>query len=247
MEGNTAILELKNVDKVYHTHNGDFYALRGVNLKINESELLIILGQSGSGKSTLMNITSGLDQATSGSVFFRNKDITHYSDIELERYRRDEIGFVFQTYNLIPNLKIGENIELCARLGKGEEKVDYEDLLKEFDLTQYRDKFPYELSGGGKQRVAIARALSKKPNLLMCDEPTGALDENNAIKILKKLQEYNEKYRTTIVVITHNPIYAKAGHRAIYISSGSIVKEVVNSKITDADKLQFGEFFGGAK
>lgn len=241
------ILELQNVDKIYGTHNGKFYALKNVNLQIHEGEILIILGQSGSGKSTLMNIIAGLDRATNGNVLFKNKDLTHYNDVELEKYRRDEIGFIFQTYNLIPNLKISENVELGARLGHNEDAEFFMELLEEFDLLQYKDKFPYQLSGGGKQRTAIARALAKKPNLLMGDEPTGALDEKNAIKVMKKLQEYNRKYMTTIVVITHNPIYAKAGNRAIYINNGSITKEVVNEKITDADELQFKDFFGGVK
>jgi putative ABC transport system ATP-binding protein len=238
------ILELKNVDRVYHVNNIEFYALKDINLKIREGEMLVILGQSGSGKSTLMNVISGLDRATSGHVFYKNEDLAKYNEIELEKYRRNEVGFIFQTYNLIPNLKISENIELGLKLSKSEDNTIIEELLGEFELTKYKDSFPYQLSGGGKQRVAISRALAKRPRLLMCDEPTGALDEKNAIKVIKKLQEFNEKYNTTIVVITHNPVYAKAGHRAIYINDGRITKEIVNEKITKAEDLEFSGIFG---
>lgn len=192
-----------------------------------------------------MNVISGLDRPTNGNVFYKNKDLTKYNELELDKYRRDEVGFIFQTYNLIPNLKIFENVELGAILNTNEDKDIIDELLAEFELTKYRDKFPYQLSGGGKQRVAISRALAKKPHLLVCDEPTGALDEKNAIKVIKKLQEYNEKYKTTIVVITHNPVYAKAGHRSIYMNNGQITKEIVNEKITKAEDLKFSEVFGG--
>lgn len=238
-----SIVELKNVCRTYSVNNSHFYALNDINLKINEGEMLIILGQSGSGKSTLMNVISGLDSPTSGKVFYKNKDLTKYNEIELENYRRDEVGFIFQTYNLIPNLKVYENVELGAILNTNEDKDRIDDLLDEFELTKYRDKFPYQLSGGGKQRVAISRALAKKPHLLVCDEPTGALDEKNAIKVIKKLQEYNEKYKTTIVIITHNPVYAKAGHRSIYMKNGQITKEIINEKIIKAEDLRFSELF----
>jgi ABC-type antimicrobial peptide transport system, ATPase component len=238
------ILELKNVDRYYIVNNDKLYALKDINLKIREGEMLIVLGQSGSGKSTLINVMSGLDRASGGTILFMEKDLTKYSEIELEKYRRDEVGFIFQTYNLIPNLKVKENIELGARLDSKEDRVDIEELLETFELKQYKDKFPYQLSGGGKQRVAISRALAKKPRLLVCDEPTGALDEKNAVKVIKKLQEYNEKYGTTIIVITHNPIYAKAGHRAIYINNGSIVKEIVNEKMVMAEDLEFSTILG---
>lgn len=240
-----SILELKNVCRTYSVNNSNFYALKDINLKINEGEMLIILGQSGSGKSTLMNVISGLDSPTNGNVFYKNKDLTKYNKIELEKYRRDEVGFIFQTYNLIPNLKVFENVELGTILNANEDTDIIDELLEEFELTKYRDKFPYQLSGGGKQRVAISRALAKKPHILVCDEPTGALDENNAIKVIKKLQEYNEKYKTTIVLITHNPVYAKAGHRSIYMNNGQITKEIVNEKITKAEDLKFSELFGG--
>ncbi|HJV18165.1 MAG TPA: ABC transporter ATP-binding protein [Bacillales bacterium] len=225
-------------------NNTELYALKDMNLTIQEGEMIIILGQSGSGKSTLMNVISGLDRVTNGQILYKNKDLTQCNNLELDQYRRDEIGFIFQTYNLIPNLKVYENVELGAVLGTGKDKENIDDLLKEFDLTQFRDNFPYQLSGGGKQRVAISRALAKKPSLLMCDEPTGALDEANAIKVMKKLQEYNAKYNTTIVVITHNPAYARAGHRAIYINNGQIVKEVVNERVVPAEELRISEAMG---
>ena len=241
-----SILELENVCRTYSINNSNFYALKNINLKIDEGEMLIILGQSGSGKSTLMNVISGLDRPTDGNVFYKKKDLTKYNEIELEKYRRHEVGFIFQTYNLIPNLKVFENIELGTILNTNDEDKDIiDELLEEFELTKYRDQFPYQLSGGGKQRVAISRALAKKPHLLVCDEPTGALDEKNAIKVIKKLQEYNEKYKTTIVLITHNPVYAKAGHRSITMNNGQITNEMVNEKITKAEDLKFSELFRG--
>lgn len=238
------ILELKNVDRYYTVNNNQFYALRNINLTIREGEMLIILGQSGSGKSTLINVMSGLDRVSNGEILYMNQDLAQFNEKELEKYRRNEVGFIFQTYNLIPNLKVSENIELGARLNSEEDRTNMETLLETFELTKYRDKFPYQLSGGGKQRVAISRALAKNPRLLVCDEPTGALDEKNAVKVMKKLQEYNEKYNTTIIVITHNPVYAKAGHRAIYINNGSIVKEVVNEKMIRAEELEFSAILG---
>lgn len=237
------ILELKNVERYFNVNNNKLYALKDINLTIKQGEMLIILGQSGSGKSTLVNVISGLDRVTNGNILFKNKDLTQYSEIELEEYRRNEVGFIFQTYNLIPNLKVSENIELGV-MDQRDAKNYIDEFLEEFELSPFRDKFPYQLSGGGKQRVAISRALIKKPTLLVCDEPTGALDEKNAIKVIKKLQEYNEKYKTTIVIITHNPVYAKAGHRAIYINNGSIIKEIVNEQITKAEDLEFSKFFG---
>lgn len=239
---NNNILELKNVERYYNVNNNKSYALKDINLSIKEGEMLIILGQSGSGKSTLINVMSGLDRATGGEILFKDRDITQYDENQLEQYRRDEVGFIFQTYNLIPNLKVRENIELGIMSGQYSNH-HLDELIEEFELSSYQDKFPYQLSGGGKQRVAISRALVKKPTLLVCDEPTGALDEKNAIKVIKKLQEYNETYKTTIVVITHNPVYAKAGHRAIYINNGSIIKEVTHEKMTKAEDLEFSKFF----
>jgi len=241
------ILELKNVDRYYDINKTKFYALKNINLSIKQGEILVVLGQSGSGKSTLMNILSGVDRASSGSVYFHDSDLGKFNEIELEKYRRKEVGFIFQTYNLIPNLKISENIELGLKFNEENSKEIIQELLDEFELMKYKDKFPYQLSGGGKQRVAIARALAKRPALLMCDEPTGALDEKNSIKVIKKLQEYNQKYNTTVVFITHNPIYAKAGHRAIHINNGSIIKDVNNPQIIRAEDLEFGSIIGGTK
>lgn len=245
MHSEDIILELQNIDKHYDTAGSKFYALKNINLKVKKSEMLIILGQSGSGKSTLMNIMSGIDSATNGKIFFKEKDISDYNDLELEKYRRDEIGFVFQTYNLVPNLKVSENVELGLRLNKNQDRKIIDDLLNELELKEYKNKFPSQLSGGGKQRVAIARALAKNPNILVCDEPTGALDEKNSINVMSKLQEYNRKNGTTVIVITHNPAFAKIGNRAIHISDGTIKKEVINDSIVDAKKLGFSDFYGG--
>jgi ABC-type antimicrobial peptide transport system, ATPase component len=245
MNSKDIILELQNIEKYYNTAGSKFYALKNINLKVRKGEMLSILGQSGSGKSTLMNIMSGIDSASNGKIFFKEKDLSGYNDLELEKYRRDEIGFVLQTYNLVPNLKVWENIELGLRLNKNKDKKIIDDLLDELELKEYKNSFPNQLSGGGKQRVAIARALAKNPNILVCDEPTGALDEKNSIKVMSKLQEYNRKNGTTIIVITHNPAYAKTGNRAIYISDGAIKKEVVNDSIVDANNLGFSDFYGG--
>lgn len=239
------ILELQNIEKYYNTAGSRFYALKNINLKVKKGEMLIILGQSGSGKSTLMNIMSGIDSASNGKILFKEKDLSDYNDLELEKYRRDEIGFVFQTYNLVPNLKVWENIELGLRLNKNQDKKIIDDLVNDLELKEYKNKFPYQLSGGGKQRVALARALAKSPNILVCDEPTGALDEKNSIKVMSKLQEYNQKRGTTVIVITHNPAFAKTGNRAIFINDGTIKKEVVNDSIVDANNLGFSDFYGG--
>ena len=168
--------------------------------------------------------------------------MTGYSEMQLETYRRDEVGFIFQTYNLIPNLTVKENIELGAQLNQAKDEGIVERLMAEFELTAYRDWFPNQLSGGGKQRIAIARALAKKPRILVCDEPTGALDEANATKVMQQLQRYNAQYGTTIVVITHNPAYAKAGHRAIYLRNGAIEHELRNAQQTPAAELHFGQW-----
>jgi putative ABC transport system ATP-binding protein len=241
------MIELNGVDKIYYTGDEPFYALRNIHLSIEAGEILVILGQSGSGKSTLMNLIAGLDQATNGSVHFQQANLSTFSDTELEHYRRVHVGFIFQTYNLIPNLTVGENIELGAQTETGADEQLVDSLMHAFELDVYRERFPYQLSGGGKQRVAVARALAKQPQLLVCDEPTGALDEKNAIKVIQKLQEYNAKFGTTIVFITHNPIYAKAGHRAIYLNNGSITKEVRHPQLTAATELAFGGYLGGHK
>jgi putative ABC transport system ATP-binding protein len=243
------MLELFQVNRAYGAKDSAVFALRDVSLTIAEGEMLVVLGQSGSGKSTLLNVISGLDSPTAGEMRYLGADMTGFSEAQLETYRRDEVGFIFQTYNLIPNLTVKENIELGAQLSQAKEADIVERLMAEFELTAYRDWFPYQLSGGGKQRIAIARALAKKPRLLVCDEPTGALDEANATKVMQQLQSYNAQYGTTIVVITHNPAYARAGHRAIYLHNGTISHEVRNPQPTPAAELHFGSWLqtGGAR
>jgi putative ABC transport system ATP-binding protein len=239
------MLKLEQVNRVYDIKGKPFYALKNINLTIEEGEMLVILGHSGSGKSTLLNVISGLDRATSGDIQWGEESLTAFSDTALETYRRKEVGFIFQTYNLIPNLTVRENIALGEYLSETKDETIIDRLLAMFELTPYQNWFPYQLSGGGKQRVAICRALAKKPRILVCDEPTGALDEQNATKVLKQLQIYNETYQTTVVLITHNPIYAKAGHRAIYLNNGELTSEVRNKTITPAEQLLSGSMWGG--
>ena len=202
------------------------HALRGVNFELYTGEFVVILGPSGSGKSTLLNIIGGIDQATNGSVFFGNKDIASASDKELTAYRRHAVGFVFQFYNLIPNLTAKENIALAAEMSK--QPIPPDELLNAVDLSDRAGSFPTQLSGGQQQRVAIARAVSKNPSILLCDEPTGALDFSTGIQVLRILKDFNTRYKKTVIIITHNASIGEMGDRVFYVRDGLIDKIVVN-------------------
>ncbi len=212
------IYELKKAKKSY---GFDVNALDNVDLKIEAGEVVVILGPSGSGKSTLLNILSGLDTLTNGEAFYRSESLSKMSENELLKYRYNSLGFVFQSYNLLPSLTGRENIEL----GKTHQNdADLNNVIKKVGLEEHQHKYPYQLSGGQMQRVAIARSLIKKPDAIFCDEPTGALDEEIGKIILNELQKINKEEKTTIIIVTHNPAIAKMGNTVIYMNSGKIVK-----------------------
>lgn len=219
-------LEINSLIKKYQSGENEFFALNDVSFEMEKSEIGIILGPSGSGKSTLMNVVGGLESATSGSVKIDDNEIVGLNSKQLGLYRRDFVGFVFQFYNLIPNLTVRENIEVCAHLGK--EPLDVDLLIQKVGLEGQGHKFPAQLSGGQQQRVAIARALVKNPKLLLCDEPTGALDYKTSKEVLALFEEINQNYHTTIVMITHNDAIRHMAHRVIKIKDGQIKSNKIN-------------------
>lgn len=220
------LIELKDVCKLYKQGGEKHYALDHVSLKIKEGEMVVILGPSGSGKTTMLNVISGLDHVTSGSILYEKQDIATYSDRKITKFRKENLGFIFQTYNLLEHLNVYENVLVGAALGK--EKNDVEEILKTVGLYRHRRKNMHELSGGEQQRVSIARALAKRPKVLFGDEPTGALDEKTGKIVLKSLVEANEKLGTTMIIVTHNPGIAFIGDRVIRMNSGKIIEEYQN-------------------
>lgn len=211
-----------NISKDYQMGEVSVHALRNVNFEIYDGEFIVVLGPSGSGKSTLLNIIGGMDKPSSGELFFYEQPLHNADEKTLTQYRREAVGFVFQFYNLIPNLTAEENINLSVEIAKNPLKV--EDVLKEIDLYDRKDHFPSQLSGGQQQRIAIARALAKNPKILLCDEPTGALDLSTGIQVLKLLKRFNEIHKKTVIVITHNTEISKIAHRIFYIIDGRIEK-----------------------
>lgn len=219
--------ETRGLTKVYRTGDVEVHALRGVDLTIDEGAFTVLLGASGSGKSTLVNILGGLDRGTEGEVFFRGERITRASDRELTRFRRAHIGFVFQFYNLMPSLTARENIELVTEIA--ENPMAPEKALGLVQLSDRMDHFPAQLSGGQQQRVAIARAIAKQPDVLLCDEPTGALDSETGVLVLDTLRAANETLGTTTVVITHNAAVAEMADQVIQLADGQVREERYNS------------------
>lgn len=226
---------LINVNKKYPKQEVENAALKDIQFDIHEGEIVVILGPSGSGKSTLLNMLSGIDSPTSGQIWFSEKRIDKMSKNELIEYRRECLGFIFQSYNLISNLTVTENIELGSNLSK--DPLSMNRILDIVGLKSHKDKYPYQLSGGQMQRVAIARALIKNPKVLFCDEPTGALDEKTGKKILESLQKINTEYHTTMIIVTHNPSIAQMAHTIIKMNSGKVVEFYHNSEIKDAKDL----------
>lgn len=212
-------------------------ALNETSLDIYEGELLVILGPSGSGKSTLLNIMGGMDLPTTGEVIFDGENLSHATESRLTGYRRREVGFVFQFYNLIPDLTAGENVEMAARLV--EDPLLVTDMLKEVGLADRIDHFPSQLSGGEQQRVAIARAAVKKPRLLLCDEPTGALDHLTGKSMLGLLQKVNREQGSTVVIVTHNTPISAMAHRVVRMSSGSIAEITVNHSPLPPERIDW--------
>ncbi|PLX35578.1 MAG: ABC transporter [Hyphomicrobiales bacterium] len=219
-------LAARGLTKIYTTGAVDVYALRGVDLELFDGELAVLLGPSGSGKSTLLNILGGLDVPTSGQVLFRGRELTALSDAKLTRYRRDHVGFVFQFYNLISSLTARENVALVTEIAKN--PMTPEEALEMVGLETRIHHFPAQLSGGEQQRVAIARAIAKRPDILLCDEPTGALDISTGAKVLEALQRVNRELGTTTALITHNAIIAEIAERVIRFADGQIAEVQVN-------------------
>jgi putative ABC transport system ATP-binding protein len=233
----TAVFHIHQVTKVYPMGNVDVHALRGVNLDLNEGEFVVVLGPSGSGKSTLLNIVGGLDTPTSGEVLYRDHNLTAGSDAELTRFRREHVGFVFQFYNLIPSLTALENVALVTEIA--ERPMDPEEALRMVGLGDRLHHFPAQLSGGEQQRVAIARAVAKRPEILLCDEPTGALDYPTGKLVLDILDLVNRQLRTITVVITHNAAIAGMADRVIRMSSGRIVEIQRNERRVSTAELSW--------
>jgi putative ABC transport system ATP-binding protein len=217
---NNAVFHARDVTKVYQMGEVQVRALRGVDLELYKGELVVLLGPSGSGKSTLLNILGGLDTPTSGTVFYSDHDLSVYDDNALTRYRREHVGFVFQFYNLIPSLTARENVALVTEISK--RPMTPEAALQLVGLGERMDHFPSQLSGGEQQRVAIARAVAKQPEILLCDEPTGALDVTTGILVLEVIERINRELGTTTAVITHNAAIAAMADRVIHLSDGQI-------------------------
>ena len=232
-----AYIEFKNVDKIYNMGEVEIKALNKASFEINKGELAVILGPSGAGKTTCLNILGGMDSATSGKVLVDNKEITNYSDKELILYRRNDIGFVFQFYNLVQNLTALENVELAVQLCK--DHLNPKTILNKVGLKKRMDNFPSQLSGGEQQRVAIARAIAKNPKLLLCDEPTGALDYKTGKQILKLLEETARKEKMTVIIITHNAAIAPMADKVIKFKNGSASEIIINKKPKSIDEIEW--------
>ena len=228
---------VKNLVKEYGIDNNKVIANDNISFEIDEGEFVVILGPSGAGKSTLLNIIGGMDSATSGSINVFGKEIVGLNDKELTKYRREDIGFVFQFYNLIPNLTVLENVELAGQIVKQSKPA--EDILKQVGLEHRMNNFPSQISGGEQQRVAIARAIAKNPQLLLCDEPTGALDYKTGKNILNILKEYCKNEKRTVIIITHNSSIAQAADKVIEIYDAKVKKVFVNQSPKNIDEIEW--------
>lgn len=232
-----SLVEFKNVYKRYKMGEVVINAVDGISFKIEQGEFAIVVGASGAGKTTVLNILGGMDNCTEGEIIVRGKDISKFSDKQLIEYRRFDIGFVFQFYNLVHNLTAKENVELAAQICKN--PLDSEKALESVGLLDRKDNFPAQLSGGEQQRVSIARALAKRPGLLLCDEPTGALDYNTGRQILKLLQDTCKKEKMTVVLITHNSAITPMADHVIEMKSGKIVKDIFNENPKSVEEIEW--------
>lgn len=230
-------VRFEHVSKTYHVGEVDIHALQDANFSVNEGELCVIVGPSGAGKTTLLNILGGMDTLTSGKILLGDKEISAYTTRQLTTYRRHDIGFVFQFYNLIPNLTALENVELAAQIC--EHPLDAAEVLTSVGLEQRLANFPAQLSGGEQQRVAIARALAKNPKLLLCDEPTGALDDRTGKTILKLLQDTCRMNGMTVIVITHNHALTAMGDRVIEVRDGRVAAMKRNARPASVESLEW--------
>ena len=231
-----AFIELKNVVKSYTMGDVTIYANNGVNFKVNKGEFTVIVGASGAGKTTILNMLGGMDTPTSGTILVDGHNIATYDDKQLTDYRRDDIGFVFQFYNLVQNLTALENVELASQISK--DPLNSLDILERVGLGGRKDNFPAQLSGGEQQRVAIARAIAKNPKLLLCDEPTGALDYQTGKSILGLLRSMCDNYGMTVIVITHNSALAPMADQVIHLKNGKVEKQEYNEHPESIDNIE---------
>ncbi len=231
------VFQARGVTKVYVMGEVEVHALRGIDLELYESELVVLLGASGSGKSTLLNILGGLDTATNGQVLYRGRDITRADDRELTQYRRHHVGFVFQFYNLIPSLTARENVAIVTEIARN--PMDPAEALELVGLGARLDHFPAQLSGGEQQRVAIARAIAKRPAVLLCDEPTGSLDSETGVLVLDAIDTVNRELGTTTAIITHNAVQASMAQRIIHLRDGRIVRIEQNAERKSPRELKW--------
>ena len=234
--GRTMFIEVLKIKKSYGEGGSYVQVLKGVSVGVEKGEMCVIQGTSGSGKSTLLNCIGGLDEVDSGSIKIDGKEIVGLKGEKLSDYRRDNLGFIFQFYNLIPNLTIRENIQVCEYLTK--DALNMEELLEVLGLTEHQNKFPSQLSGGQQQRCAIARALIKNPKLLLCDEPTGALDSKTSRDILILMEKINKQYGTTMLIVTHNNSIKNMVDHVIYIKDGEVSKNYLNETKVPAAELE---------
>jgi len=232
-----SVFAARAITKIYHMGEVDVHALRGVDLDLFAGEFVVLLGPSGSGKSTLLNILGGLDSPSSGTVHYRDSELTDFDDTALTRYRREHVGFVFQFYNLIPSLTARENVALVTEIAGN--PMTPEEALTLVGLGQRLDHFPTQMSGGEQQRVAIARAVAKRPQVLLCDEPTGALDAETGVLVLEVIARVNHELGTTTAVITHNAVIGAMADRVVYISDGQVARVERNTEKKAAAELHW--------
>ena len=232
-----AFIELRNVVKSYTMGDVTIYANNGVNFKVNKGEFTVIVGASGAGKTTILNMLGGMDTPTSGTILVDGHNIATYDDKQLTDYRRDDIGFVFQFYNLVQNLTALENVELASQISK--DPLNSVDILERVGLGDRKDNFPAQLSGGEQQRVAIARAIAKNPKLLLCDEPTGALDYQTGKSILGLLRSMCDNYGMTVIVITHNSALAPMADQVIHLKNGKVEKQEYNEHPESIENIEW--------
>ena len=236
-EKEVMFLEIHNLKKSYGDGESRTEVLRGIDFSVAKGEICVLLGPSGSGKSTLLNIIGGIDDADEGYISIEGEKTADMNEKTLTKYRRKHLGYVFQMYNLIPNLNVKENVEVGAYLS--DRALDIDDLLKTLGLYEHRHKLPNQLSGGQQQRTAIGRAIVKNPDILLCDEPTGALDYNTSKEILKLIQEVNQKYGNTVIMVTHNDAIKNMADRVIKLRDGQIRKNYVNETKISAEDLDW--------
>ncbi len=232
-----SVVEFKNVSRVYQSGDHELKALDDVSLSLDEGKFVVILGPSGAGKSTLLNLLGGLDSPTSGKIYVEGKDISSLSNDELAEYRAEKVGFVFQFYNLVPTLTVHENVTLVKEISKN--ALSATKMIEEVGLSNHLKNFPSELSGGEQQRVSIARALAKNPKILLCDEPTGALDSETGVLILKLLLKMAREYGKTIVIVTHNQNIAKMADVVIHVKNGRIISQKDQPNPASADEIDW--------